>query len=345
MAFDLQKPYAPDLAQRLRQDDQSLSAQDRRRCAAVEALTRGHGGTPSMATLLGGDPPPIPAGLRERKPWPDDPAGKRVRQPGGGRKQTEAKHPAWLQHVHDTIKARIAGAPLRDDGLWRDVTPQAIPDRLHAHGVCAGPRLVRRLLDTLGLARRQSAKGLRGGDAPQRAAPWRPLGHLIQALLAAGNPVVRIETKKQDCLGTLSRHGKVYGQQALQALDHDGPRLARGGIMPHGISDLAQHPGGMHGGLSRDTTAFACESLRWVWDSDGRRLYPNASAIWLWCDGGGRNRGHTPRCKEDLQAVVNDLAVPIRVAPYPAYGSQFNPSERRLLSHVTSACQGVRCAA
>ena len=34
--------------------------------------------------------------------------------------------------------------------------------------------------------------------------------------------------------------------------------------------------------------------------------------------------------------------VPIRVAPYPAYGSQFNPSERRLLSHVTSACQGVR---
>src|SRR5437870_9185927 len=143
MAFDLQKPYAPDLAQRLRQDDQSLSAQDRRRCAAVEALTRGHGGTPSIATLLGGDPPPIPAGLRERKPWPDDPAGKRVRQPGGGRKQTEAKHPAWLQHVHDTIKARIAGAPLRDDGLWRDVTPQAIPDRLHAHGVCAGPRLVR----------------------------------------------------------------------------------------------------------------------------------------------------------------------------------------------------------
>src|SRR5438093_13040145 len=105
MAFDLQKPYAPDLAQRLRQDDQSLSAQDRRRCAAVEALTRGHGGTPSIATLLGGDPPPIPAGLRERKPWPDDPAGTRVRQPAGGRTQTEHIHPACLMPAHNRLKA------------------------------------------------------------------------------------------------------------------------------------------------------------------------------------------------------------------------------------------------
>jgi hypothetical protein len=341
MALDFQKPYAPDIAQRLRQDDQSLSAKDRRRLAAVEALTLGHGGTTSIANLLGGDPHPIPEGLRELKPWPDDPAGQRVRKPGGGRKQTEAKHPAWLQHVHDTIKARIAGDPLRDDGLGTDVTPQEIPDRLHAHGVCAGPRIVRRLLDTLGLARRQSAKGLPGGDSPQRAAPLRPLGHLIQELLAAGNPVVSIDTKKQECLGTLYRHGKVYCQQALQAFDHDCPSLARGGIIPHGISDLAQHPGWMHGGLSRDTPAFACDSLRWLWDSDGRRLSPNASAIWLWCDGGGRNRCHKHLCKEDLQAVVNDLAVPIRVAHSPAYCSQFNPSERRLLSHVTSACQGV----
>ena len=45
--------------------------------------------------------------------------------------------------------------------------------------------------------------------------------------------------------------------------------------------------------------------------------------------------------KEDLQGVVNDLAVPIRVAHYPAYCSKFNPIERRLFSHVTRACQGV----
>jgi len=121
----------------------------------------------------------------------------------------------------------------------------------------------------------------------------------------------------------------------------DFPSLASGVIIPHGIDDLARHQGWMHGGRSRDTTAFACESLRLLWHNDGRRLYPNASAILLWCDGGGRNSGHKHLFKEDLQDVVNDLAVPIRVAHSPAYCSTFNPIERRLFSHVTRACQGV----
>ena len=163
MAFDLQKHDAPDIEQLLRQYSQSLSEKDRRHFAAVEALTLGHGGTTDIAHILGCAPHTIQEGIRERKQWPDDPAGKRMRKPGGGRQKTEAKHPALLQHVQDTIKERIAGDPMRDDVLWTDVTPQEMTDRLHAHGVCAGPHIVRRLLDTLGLARRQIAKGLPGG--------------------------------------------------------------------------------------------------------------------------------------------------------------------------------------
>jgi hypothetical protein len=166
MAFDFQKHDAPDIAQLLRPSDQSLSAKDRRRLAAVAALTPGHGGTTDIAHILGGDPHTIQEGLRERKQWPDEPAGKRVRQPGGGRKQTEAKHPAWLQHVQDPIQERIAGDPMRDDGRWTDVTPQAMPDRRHAHGIWAGPRMVRRLLETRGLARRDQEEGLFGHALP-----------------------------------------------------------------------------------------------------------------------------------------------------------------------------------
>jgi Rhodopirellula transposase DDE domain len=200
---------------------------------------------------------------------------------------------------------------------------------------------VRRLLETLGLARRQMAKVLAGGDSPHRDAQFRHLAHLIQEFLEAGNPVLSIDTKKKEFLGTLYRHGKVYCQQALKAFDHDFPSLASGVIMPHGIDDLARNQGWIHVGLSRDTTAFACESLRLFWHSDGRRLYPNASAILLLCDGGGSNSCHKHLFKEDLQDVVNDLAVPIRVAHYPAYCSKFNPIERRLFRHVTRACQGV----
>src|SRR2546422_11722057 len=42
---------------------------------------------------------------------PDDPAGNRVRKPGGGRKKAEAKHPELIQQVQHTIKDRTAGDP------------------------------------------------------------------------------------------------------------------------------------------------------------------------------------------------------------------------------------------
>lgn len=341
MAFSFQKTYSPDIEQLLRHYYQSLSEKDRRRFAALEATKLGHGGIRYIAQVLGGDPQTVKDGMRELQQLPDDPAGSRVRQPGGGRQKTEVKHADLIQQVQDTIKDRIAGDPMRQDVVWTDWTPQEMSTSLRDHAVCAGPRIVRRILDGLGLARRQMLKVLPGGDSPHRDAQFRHLTHLIQEFLAAGNPVLSIDTKKKEYLGTLYRDGKVYCQQALKAFDHDFPSLARGVIIPHGIYDLARNQGWIHVGLSRDTTAFACDSLRLFWYSDGRRLYSNASAILLLCDGGGSNSCHKHLFKEDLQALVNDLEVPIRVAHYPAYCSKFNPIERRLFSHVTRACQGV----
>jgi len=341
MALDFQKPYSPDIEQQLRQYYQSLSEKDRRRFAAIEALTLGHGGIRYIAQVLGCDPQTVHEGLRELRQLPDDPAGKRVRKPGGGRKKTEVKHPAVVQQVQDTIKDRTAGDPMRADVVWTDMSPQEIVDSLPAQTVGVSPRIVRRILETLGLARRQMAKVLPAGDSPHRDAQFRHVGNLIQEFLAAGNPVVSIDTKKKEFLGTLYRDGKIYCHQALPVFDHDFPSLARGVIIPHGIYDLARNHGWIHLGLSHDTTAFACDSLRLFWHSDGQWLYPNASALLLLCDGGGSNSAQKHLFKEDLQGVVNDLGVSIRVAHYPAYCSKFNPIERRLFSHVTRACQGV----
>lgn len=341
MAFYFQKTYRPEIEQLLRQYYRSLSEKDRRRFAALEAIKLGHGGTRYIAKVLGCDPQTVKDGMQELKQLPDDPAGSRIRKPGGGRKKTEVKRADLTQQVQDTIKDRTAGDPMRQDMVWTDLTPQEISHRLQDHAVCAGPRIVRRILDGLGFARRQILKVLPGGDSPHRREQFHHLAHLIQTFLEAGNPVLSIDTKKKEYLGTLYRDGKVYCQQALNAFDHDFPSLATGVIIPHGIDDLARNQGWIHVGVSRDTTAFACDSLRMFWHGDGQRLYPNATAILLLCDGGGSNSCHKHLFKEDLQGVVNDIAVPIRVAHYPAYCSKFNPIERRLFSHVTRACQGV----
>ena len=59
------------------------------------------------------------------------------------------------------------------------------------------------------------------------------------------------------------------------------------------------------------------------------------------CDGGGSNSATHHLFKEDLQALVDDLGIEIRVAHYPSYCSKYNPIERRLFPHVTRACQGM----
>ena len=59
------------------------------------------------------------------------------------------------------------------------------------------------------------------------------------------------------------------------------------------------------------------------------------------CDGGGSNNANHYIFKEDLQKLVNEIGIEIRIAHYPPYTSKYNPIEHRLFPHVTRACQGV----
>src|SRR6266851_5205279 len=157
MAVSFQKTYRPDIEQLLRPYAQSLSEKDRRRCAALAAITLGQGGIRSIAQVLACDPHTGKDGRQERKQLPEDPAGRRVRKPGGGRTKTAVTHADLIQQGQDTIQDRIAGAPMRQDVVWTDVTPHEMSPSLREHAVGAGPRIVRRLLAGLGGARRGRA--------------------------------------------------------------------------------------------------------------------------------------------------------------------------------------------
>jgi hypothetical protein len=50
--------------------------------------------------------------------------------------------------------------------------------------------------------------------------------------------------------------------------------------------------------------------------------------------------GHT-LFKYDLQQLVDQIGVGIRVAHYPSYCSKYNLIERRFFPHLTRACQGM----
>jgi hypothetical protein len=78
--------YAPEVERKMKRLFDSLSEDDRRRYAAVEAAKLGHGGTEYIAQLLHCDPKTIRRGLAELDGADELDTG-RARKKGGGRKK------------------------------------------------------------------------------------------------------------------------------------------------------------------------------------------------------------------------------------------------------------------
>jgi len=142
-------------------------------------------------------------------------------------------------------------------------------------------------------------------------------------------------------IGQLYRNGELYTQEPIEVFDHDWATLATGVVIPHGLYDMRDNVGYIQIGISRDTSEFACDSIRYWWNTYGKIRYPLATSILLLCDGGGSHSSRYYIFKQDLQALVNELGIEIRIAHYPPYTSKYNPIEHRLFPHVSRVCQGV----
>lgn len=178
-------------------------------------------------------------------------------------------------------------------------------------------------------------------EVAHRNEQFERIAELKDSYQAAGNPVISMDTKKKEHIGNFYRDGTLYTTAEVQTFDHDFPSFADGVIIPHAIYDLQLNHGFINIGTSRDTSEFACDSLRQWWRQKGQFDYPDATSILLLCDGGGSNNARYHIFKQELQALVDEIGVEIRIAHFPPYCSKYNPVEHRLFPHVTRACQGV----
>lgn len=127
----------------------------------------------------------------------------------------------------------------------------------------------------------------------------------------------------------------------IQTFDHDFNSFSDGVVIPHGLYDPLQNTGYVNIGISKDTCEFAGDCIRNWWYGQGRDSYPCATSILMLCDCGGSNSSRQYLFKEELQKLVAEIGVEIRIAHYPPYNSKYNPIEHRLVPHITKACQGV----
>jgi hypothetical protein len=194
----MQTPYPVAIEQQMRRYYTSLSERDRRRYAAIEAVKLGHGGISYIGRVLTCDYRTIKSGMQELS---DETAlhETHIRRSGGGRKtafdRIEGLDEAFLRVIAD----HTAGSPMDDSVKWTHLTRAEIAQRLqHQEAITVSVTVIDQLLAKHHYRRRQAQKTRATGSHPQRNEQFENIQRLQQQYQAAGNPVLSMDTKKEN---------------------------------------------------------------------------------------------------------------------------------------------------
>lgn len=334
--------YSSSIESEMKKFYNSLSEKDKRGYAAVEAQKLGRGGISYIVRLLGCSRNTIVQGFEDFKKMDEHTVNNSgIRNKGGGRKSILSTESGIDAAFLEVLKFQTAGDPMNELIKWTNLTHKEIALGLKEAGFIVSLPIVSKLLKKHKYVKRKAQKKQTIAINKNRNAQFENIAKLDTKYREMGNPIISFDTKKKEVLGNLYRPGTLYTTEPIITLDHDFWSLGCGKVIPHGIYDCQKNRGYITLGNSKDTSEFACEALKNWWNNYGKATYPNASSILAKCDGGGSNNANHYIFKEDLQKLVNEIGIEIRIAHYPPYTSKYNPIEHRLFPHVTRACQGV----
>ena len=338
----MEQSYSEATEQAMKYFFRQLSEKDRRLYAAVEAEKLPHGGQQYLASLFECSPKTIRRGQGELGAPEQLPKAERIRHPGGGRNRLIDKYPALDAQFKQVLQEHTAGSPMNSEIRWTNLTHTQIADHLtKLHSSPVGVHIAKQLLKKNKYVRRKARKSRRIGDSAHRDAQFQNIRRLKQNHIASGCPIISIDSKKKEPIGTLYREGQLYTREVIEVFDHDFPHLATGVVIPYTIYDLRQNKAYVYLGSSKDTAEFVCDCLAHWWTHYGCFDYPNAPCILILADGGGSNSSRHYIFKSELQHLVDQLGVEIRMSYYPPYCSKWNPVEHRVFPHLTRAMRGV----
>ena len=265
----------------------------------------------------------------------------RVRKPGGGRKKTTQKDPTLQRDLEKLIEPVTRGdpeSPLR----WTCKSLRKLALELKAQGHTISYRVLGEVLEQIGYSLQANRKTNEGASHPDRNAQFEHLNRRVTEELAAGQPVISVDTKKKELVGDFKNSGRQYrpkgDPEKVRVHDFIIPELGRAN--PYGVYDIGKNLGWVSVGTDHDTSAFAVESIRRWWTSMGRALYPQAERLLITADGGGSNGTRVRLWKVELQKLAEELGFPIGVCHLPPATSKWNKIEHRLFSFITLNWRG-----
>jgi hypothetical protein len=315
-----------------------LDERQQRLVMAGEARSLGHGGIAAVASASGASRSRISAGVAELEAG-EAPLG-RTRRTGGGRKSLAATDPALLAALLALVEPTRRGD--HSSALcWTTLSTRKLAGELTAAGHRIGSDTVAGLLRQQGFSLQGNAKTIEGGQHVDRDAQFSYLNDQASQHLAAGDPVISVDTKKKELVGRFKNGGSEWrpGGQPEPVKVHDFIDPVLGKANPYGVYDLAADSGWVSVGTDHDTAAFAVETIRRWWQS-AASAYPGASRLLITADGGGSNGYRSRLWKTELAALAAETALQITVCHLPPGTSKWNKIEHRLFSHISMNWRG-----
>ena len=258
----------------------------------------------------------------------DEAPTDRIRRPGGGRPRIQQDQPgiqAALQALVDPLTRGDPTSPLR----WTCKSRAKLAAALTEQGWRVSSTTVGRLLHRLGYRLQSARKRQEGATHPDRNAQFEHINQTADEHLAAGQPVVSVDTKKKELVGNFKNGGREWQPKGTPAavLVHDFPTDAEGKAIPYGVYDMARNEAWVSVGWAHDThrrsrwRRFGTGGIRWV-----AAPTPTPRPCSSRPDAGGSNGYRSRAWKHELQQLADETGLTIEVSHFSTGGHQQAPS-------------------
>jgi hypothetical protein len=206
-------------------------------------------------------------------------------------------------------------SPLR----WTSKSIRALTGALRDRGHTVSDIVTRRLLRERGYSLQANAKTTEGGQHPDRDAQFAYLNDQATDHLAAGDPVISVDTKKKELVGAYKNNGREWQPKGEpeQVKVHDFIDTELGKANPYGVYDVGTNTGWVSVGTDHDTAAFAVNTIATWWQQVGKTLHPNATRLMISADGGGSNGYRTRQWKTELAEFAAATGLTVTVCHLP----------------------------
>ncbi|MCA1701110.1 MAG: ISAzo13 family transposase [Actinobacteria bacterium] len=316
-----------------------LDERGRRLWAAIEARSAGHGGLSAVVRATGIAESTVVRGLADLDSGDRPAPGKVRRHPG--RVPILEREPGLeeaLEQLVDPVTRGDPESPLR----WTSKSAAKLAQALREMGHDVVDRTVLRLLKAKGYSLQANKKTREGTQHPDRDAQFEHINQTVKDAIAAGEPVISVDTKKRELIGDFKAVGREFEPKGrpVEVRGHDFRDDELGHAIPYGVYDLIADEGWVSVGITKDTAQFAVNTIISWWEHLGSERYPNATTLTITADSGGSNSPRTRLWRHEVQRLADITGLKVRVCHFPPGTSKWNKIEHGMFSFVSLNARG-----